>query len=85
MNVQTAARIVALRPCIEALIVRTCLNPEATNKVCGNDSKLLKILKQLSSPFGWSPNEQISDMQQQEHASVETILPSTYIRGYFLE
>ncbi|CAG9538609.1 unnamed protein product [Cercopithifilaria johnstoni] len=73
MNVQAAARVVALRPCIEALIVRTCLNPEATNKVRENDSKLLKILKQLSSPFSWSPNEEITETQQKDYANVEEV------------
>nr|CDP97532.1 BMA-RHA-1, isoform g [Brugia malayi] len=82
MNVQAAARIVALRPCIEALIVRSCLNPETTNKVDENDNKLLKILKQLSSPFGWSPNEKVAGTQQQEYAYVEGISRSSYIKGF---
>ncbi|KAL3990479.1 Helicase associated domain (HA2) family protein [Acanthocheilonema viteae] len=81
MNVQAAARIVALRPCIEALIVRTCLNPEATNKVREDDNKLLKILKQISSPFSWLPNEKVTEIQQQEYAGVEAISRSNYIKG----
>ncbi|EJW76411.1 hypothetical protein WUBG_12677, partial [Wuchereria bancrofti] len=81
MNVQAAARIVALRPCIEALVVRSCLNPEATNKVDENDNKLLMILKQLSSPFDWSPNEKVTGTQQQEYACVKGISRSSYIRG----
>uniref|UniRef100_A0A0R3RKE5 Helicase C-terminal domain-containing protein n=1 Tax=Elaeophora elaphi TaxID=1147741 RepID=A0A0R3RKE5_9BILA len=69
MNVQAAARIVALRPCIEALIIRICLNPEATNKI--RDCELLKILKQLSSPFAWSPNEEVIETQQQDYTGRE--------------
>uniref|UniRef100_A0A915PRX8 RNA helicase n=1 Tax=Setaria digitata TaxID=48799 RepID=A0A915PRX8_9BILA len=66
MDVQAAARIVALRPCIEALIVQTCLNPEATDKTVEDNSKLLNILKQLSSPFGWSANERAAETNQQK-------------------
>lgn len=84
MNVQAAARIVALRPCIEALIVRTCLNPGTTNQVHEDDNKLIKILKQLSSPFGWSPNEEIAETQQ-GYAGVEAISCPNYSSGYFLE
>ncbi|VDK75539.1 unnamed protein product [Litomosoides sigmodontis] len=73
MNVQAAARIVALRPCIEALTVRTCLNPEATNRFGEDDTKLLKILKQLSSPFIWSKQE-VTETLQWEYVG-------GYIRG----
>lgn len=57
MDVLAAARIVALRPCIEAFIVRSCLHPEAADAMSDQDRKLVDIMKELSSPYGWSPEK----------------------------
>lgn len=53
MDATIAARIVALRPCIEALLVRTCLSPESVGSPSGKDACLIEILRQLSSPYAW--------------------------------
>ncbi|VDK55502.1 unnamed protein product, partial [Gongylonema pulchrum] len=74
MNVRTAARIVALRPCIEAFLVRTCLNPESAEAHVDEDSKLLSILKRLSSPQAWTgeDNESLAAEQQQQQKYAST-------------
>uniref|UniRef100_A0A1I8EU44 Uncharacterized protein n=1 Tax=Wuchereria bancrofti TaxID=6293 RepID=A0A1I8EU44_WUCBA len=70
MNVQAAARIVAF-----------CLNPEATNKVDENDNKLLKILKQLSSLFGWSPNEKLLEHSSKRMLALKEFLARATLEG----
>uniref|UniRef100_A0A183U315 Caspase recruitment domain-containing protein 14 n=1 Tax=Toxocara canis TaxID=6265 RepID=A0A183U315_TOXCA len=57
MDVLAASRIVALRPCIEAFVVRSCLRPEAAHAMSEQDRKLVEILKEISSPEGWSPEK----------------------------
>uniref|UniRef100_A0A915BGD2 ATP-dependent RNA helicase A n=5 Tax=Parascaris univalens TaxID=6257 RepID=A0A915BGD2_PARUN len=53
MDAQVAARIVALRPCIEAFIVRSCLHPESADSISDQDKKLIGILEEISSPTEW--------------------------------
>uniref|UniRef100_A0A914RF19 Uncharacterized protein n=1 Tax=Parascaris equorum TaxID=6256 RepID=A0A914RF19_PAREQ len=55
MDAQVAARIVALRPCIEAFIVRSCLHPESADSISDQDKKLIGILEEISSPTEWKP------------------------------
>ncbi|VDN04364.1 unnamed protein product [Thelazia callipaeda] len=85
MDVQAASRIVALRPCIEALVVKACLNPQACSSLPENsDSKLIALLEKLSSNFGWSshPQEKL-DEAQQICGSVETISRTNCMRDNF--
>uniref|UniRef100_A0A915BYT3 Pontin n=1 Tax=Parascaris univalens TaxID=6257 RepID=A0A915BYT3_PARUN len=83
MDVLAAARIVALRPCIEAFIVRSCLHPEAADAMSDHDRTLVNIIKELSSPYGWSP-EKPSQSTPPEHVVVkdyvemeQSIVPSS--------
>ncbi|VDO94441.1 unnamed protein product [Heligmosomoides polygyrus] len=49
IDVSVAASIVALRPCIEAMLVRTCLNPESLMTATEQDRELCSLLRALSS------------------------------------
>ncbi|CAI2341581.1 unnamed protein product [Caenorhabditis sp. 36 PRJEB53466] len=49
MSVRTATALVALRPCIEALLVRSCENPESLAGVVPADADLRQILRDISS------------------------------------
>lgn len=49
MNVQIAAAIVALRPAIEDLIIRTAENPKLLLKPNKVDTKLINVLRDLCS------------------------------------
>ncbi|KAJ1362716.1 hypothetical protein KIN20_022375 [Parelaphostrongylus tenuis] len=49
MDLSVAASIVALRPCIEAMLVRTCMNPESLMAVTEQDQELCSLLRELSS------------------------------------
>lgn len=71
MDAQIAARIVALRPYIEAFIVRSCLHPERAGSVSDQDKKLIGILQEISSPTGWSTES------FRERSSAETNSAST--------
>ena len=48
MDSVTAAKIVALRPCIDALVVNSCKSPESLASQSPNDKELIQILKELS-------------------------------------
>uniref|UniRef100_T1JBZ2 RNA helicase n=1 Tax=Strigamia maritima TaxID=126957 RepID=T1JBZ2_STRMM len=51
MPVESAARTVAIRPAIEALIVRACSDPESTTDIKSNtDDKTVNIVRQLCRP-----------------------------------
>ncbi|MFH4977281.1 hypothetical protein AB6A40_003990 [Gnathostoma spinigerum] len=54
MDVVAASRIVALRPAFEALLVRTCMNPESSGNHSEEDKSLITILEMLSPLVGWS-------------------------------
>ncbi|CAD5222539.1 unnamed protein product [Bursaphelenchus xylophilus] len=47
MDPSDAAKIVALRPAIEGLIVRTCLNPASLTEPSPQDQQFLDVLRQL--------------------------------------
>ncbi|PIO63300.1 hypothetical protein TELCIR_15103, partial [Teladorsagia circumcincta] len=49
MDVSVAASIVALRPCIEAMLVRSCINPESLMTATDQDRELCSLLRELSS------------------------------------
>uniref|UniRef100_A0A915DW30 RNA helicase n=1 Tax=Ditylenchus dipsaci TaxID=166011 RepID=A0A915DW30_9BILA len=53
MDPLIAAQIVALRPCLEALIVRTCLHPELLMTPLEADKDLMDIVTRLSSDTEW--------------------------------
>lgn len=52
---KTASKIVALRPAIEALIVRTCMHPEILAEKSENDVILTDLIQQLSTSTDWLP------------------------------
>ena len=49
MDVPTAAALVGLRPCIEALLVRSCENPESLGVMNSSDAELRQLLRDISS------------------------------------
>ncbi|KAK5980610.1 hypothetical protein GCK32_003583 [Trichostrongylus colubriformis] len=49
MGVSVAAAIVALRPCIEAMLVRSCMNPESLMAATDQDRELCSLLRAISS------------------------------------
>lgn len=68
-----AAKIVALRPSLEALIVRSCIHPETLDIKSEDSIEFIEILKQISSDLNWLPvdsNEPYSSLpnQQTSHA-----------------
>ncbi|KAL3097315.1 hypothetical protein niasHT_023534 [Heterodera trifolii] len=55
MSASIAAKIVALRPSIENMIIRTCLHPELLANPPNEDKELVAILRALSSAVEWQP------------------------------
>uniref|UniRef100_A0A914VHA8 RNA helicase n=1 Tax=Plectus sambesii TaxID=2011161 RepID=A0A914VHA8_9BILA len=53
MSAVLAAKIVALRPCVEALLVRSCTETESLESPSPSDQQLATILKQLSKQNAW--------------------------------
>ena len=53
MSAQVAANIVALRPCLEACVVRACKNPSELSRT-PLDLELAELLKILSSEEVWN-------------------------------
>lgn len=49
MNVSTAAALIGLRPCIEALLVKSCENPESLAGLNPSDAELRQLLRDISS------------------------------------
>ncbi|PIC45573.1 hypothetical protein B9Z55_005547 [Caenorhabditis nigoni] len=49
MDVATAIALANLRPCIEALLVRSCENPETLAVMNGGDAELRQLLRDISS------------------------------------
>ena len=47
MNPEVAAKIVAIRPAVEALIVRAAKDPDAVNEVSQVDEQVINIIRQL--------------------------------------
>ena len=56
-----AAAIVALRPCIESLLIRSCCNPESLETLNENDRELGQIIRTLSSPKYFSEGNIVKD------------------------
>uniref|UniRef100_A0A914H0Z7 RNA helicase n=1 Tax=Globodera rostochiensis TaxID=31243 RepID=A0A914H0Z7_GLORO len=55
MPASVAAKILALKPCIENMIIRTCLHPEQLENQPTKDKELAEILRHLSSAMEWQP------------------------------
>jgi hypothetical protein len=58
MPASAAAQIAALRPCLEALVVRACQSPAAVlahDTVSPADTELGALVRTLSSPQDWQP------------------------------
>lgn len=53
INPEDAAKVVALRPCIESLIVRSALSPNSLENRSPRDQQLIDVLKQLCSENTW--------------------------------
>ncbi|KAI1716587.1 double-stranded RNA binding motif domain-containing protein [Ditylenchus destructor] len=53
VDANVAAQIVAMRPCLEALIVRTCMQPETMEQQSDADKELKEIVTSLSSDIEW--------------------------------
>jgi hypothetical protein len=53
MSQDLAAKIVALRPCIDALLVRSCTDTESLANASPSDEQLASLLKQLSKQNAW--------------------------------
>ena len=48
MDAKVAAKITALRPCIDACVVNACKNPESLANQSATDLELIQLLKDLS-------------------------------------
>lgn len=79
MDMNVAARIVALRPCIEAFVVRSCLDPQSTISLSEADIRLLSILKQISSPVEWIRN---AEKNRDRNANFAAVFRGNHARGY---
>ncbi|EPB76266.1 hypothetical protein ANCCEY_04628 [Ancylostoma ceylanicum] len=73
MNVGVAAAIVALRPCIEALLVRSCINPESLMTATEQDRELCTLLRELSSTEFYAPAGPMKDALLTDAALVQPI------------
>nr|CAH8828658.1 unnamed protein product [Trichobilharzia regenti] len=62
MDYTSAARIFALRPALEALLVRTCLRPEGVTDLQEEDQRVIDVLHQLCSPEALDPNASFDGM-----------------------
>ncbi|CAK5111499.1 unnamed protein product [Meloidogyne enterolobii] len=56
LSAKMAAKIVALRPCIEALVVRSCMHPEQLSDQPKQDKILTALIRELSSDRAWIPS-----------------------------
>ena len=50
MEPLVASRVVALRPGLEALIVKACVDPDGISQPMPNDDALMKAVRGLSRP-----------------------------------
>ncbi|VDM80733.1 unnamed protein product, partial [Strongylus vulgaris] len=73
MDVQVAASIVALRPCIEAMLVRSCINPESLMTATEQDRELCTLLRELSSPEFFAGGGPMKDALLTDAALVQPI------------
>ncbi|KAL7079809.1 hypothetical protein ACQ4LE_000922 [Meloidogyne hapla] len=67
LSAKMAAKIVALRPCIEALVVRSCMHPEQLSDQPKQDKILTALIRELSSDRAWIPSgeEGLEPFEQQ--------------------
>ncbi|CAL2032817.1 unnamed protein product [Caenorhabditis brenneri] len=71
MDVKTAAALVSLRPCMEALLVRSCENPESLATMNQPDAELRQLLRDISSEDYMSEAGPIKDSLLTDHALVQ--------------
>ncbi len=53
IDLETAAKIAALRPALEALIVKATSDPDSISEPSAQDSELMNIVRALSRPNAW--------------------------------
>ncbi len=53
MDPDVAAKIVALRPCVEGFLIRVTQSPESLENLTEHDEQLIKVLKMLSKQTAW--------------------------------
>ncbi|KAF1765667.1 hypothetical protein GCK72_005620 [Caenorhabditis remanei] len=71
MDVPTAAALVGLRPCIEALLVRSCENPESLGVMNSSDAELRQLLRDISSEDFMSQAGPIRDSLLTDNAIIQ--------------
>ncbi|VDL74592.1 unnamed protein product [Nippostrongylus brasiliensis] len=78
MDVSIAASIVALRPCIEAMLVRSCMNPESLMASTEQDRELSSLLRLLSSREFYAGGGPMKDDLLTDAALVCDTMPTVY-------
>ncbi|CAA90409.2 ATP-dependent RNA helicase A [Caenorhabditis elegans] len=71
MNVSTAAALIGLRPCIEALLVKSCENPESLAGLNPSDAELRQLLRDISSEEFMSEAGPIKDSLLTDNALIQ--------------
>uniref|UniRef100_A0A1I7UYS9 RNA helicase n=1 Tax=Caenorhabditis tropicalis TaxID=1561998 RepID=A0A1I7UYS9_9PELO len=71
MNVKTAAALLALRPCIESLLVNSCENPESLGVLNHESAELRHLLRELSSEDFMSQAGPIKDSLLTDDALIQ--------------
>ncbi|THD25597.1 Maleless [Fasciola hepatica] len=60
INFATAARIFALRPALEALLVRACLRPEQVADLDDHDKRVIQVVRDMCAGYPVHSNEGLS-------------------------
>ncbi|CAJ0955513.1 unnamed protein product, partial [Mesorhabditis belari] len=81
MNVADAAAIVALRPCIEALLIHSCQNTSSVQTLSEEDAELVSLVRELCAGKFMATIEPAKDHILSDQVSEHVSAPST--RGSF--
>ncbi|KJH50004.1 hypothetical protein DICVIV_03877 [Dictyocaulus viviparus] len=81
MDVSVAASIVALRPCLEAMLVRCCMNPGSLITTTEQDKELCLLLRRLSSREFYATGGPMRDDLLTDAALVKSITAGGRARG----
>ncbi|CAB3404304.1 unnamed protein product [Caenorhabditis bovis] len=82
IDVETASALVALRPCIEAFLVRSCENPESLSNTNPQDSELRQLLRDISSEEFMQSAGPLKDSLLTDNAQIAAKLIPPPTRGF---